>query len=66
MTSIFRVEEISSAITLLLACWFLAELIFLTLKMEATSSFETSVVTQRTTRHYIPDDGTILECLNVT
>jgi hypothetical protein len=34
ITSIFRAEEISSARNLL-ACWFLAELISLTLKMEA-------------------------------
>jgi hypothetical protein len=38
----------------LLVCWFLAEIISLTLKMEAICSSETSVDTQRTTRRYIP------------
>jgi hypothetical protein len=40
------------------ASWFLAQLIFLTLKMEAIYSSETSVDTQLTTRRYIPEDGT--------
>jgi hypothetical protein len=43
----------------LLARWFLAEIISLTLEMEAISSSETSVGTQRTTRHYIVEDGTL-------
>jgi hypothetical protein len=42
-----------------LSRWFLAELISSTLKMEAICSSETSVDTQRTTRHYIPQDGTL-------
>jgi hypothetical protein len=43
----------------LLARWFPAELIYSTLKMEAICSSETSVDTQRTTRSYIPEDGTL-------
>jgi hypothetical protein len=43
----------------LLARWFLAELIFSTPKMKAICSSETSVDTQRTTRRYIPEDGTL-------
>jgi hypothetical protein len=43
----------------LLACWFLAELTYSTLKMEAMCPSETSVDTQRTTRRYIPEDRTI-------
>jgi hypothetical protein len=43
----------------LLAWWILAELIFLTLKMETRCSPETSVDTQRTTQRYIPEDGTL-------
>jgi hypothetical protein len=39
------------------ASWFLAQLIFSTLKMEAICSSETSVDTQRTTWRYIPEDG---------
>jgi hypothetical protein len=39
--------------------WFLAQLILSTLKMETICSSETSVVTQRTTRRYIPEDGTL-------
>jgi hypothetical protein len=39
-----------------LACWFLAELISSTLKMEAICFSETSVDTQRTTRRHIPED----------
>jgi hypothetical protein len=42
----------------LLACWFLAEIISSSLKMEATCSSETSVDTQRTTRRYIPEFAT--------
>jgi hypothetical protein len=42
-----------------LARWFHAELIFSTLKMEAICFSETSVDTQRTTRHYIPEDGSL-------
>jgi hypothetical protein len=36
-----------------------AQLILSTLQMEAICSSETSVDTQRTTRHYIPEDGTL-------
>jgi hypothetical protein len=43
----------------LLACWFLAELISLTLKMEAIYSSETSFDTQRTTRRHIPEEDTL-------
>jgi hypothetical protein len=43
----------------LLSRWFLAELVSSTLKMEAICSSETSVDTQRTTRRYIPEDGTL-------
>jgi hypothetical protein len=43
----------------LLSCGFLAQLIFSTLKMEAICSSEKSVDTQRTTRQYIPEDGTL-------
>jgi hypothetical protein len=43
----------------LLACWFLAELICSTLKVEAICSSETSVDTQRTTRRHIPEDDTL-------
>jgi hypothetical protein len=43
----------------LLVCWFLAEIISSTLKMEAACSSETLVHTQRTTRHYIPEDDTL-------
>jgi hypothetical protein len=43
----------------LLACWFLAEFISSTLKMEAICSSETSVDTQRITRRYIPEDDTL-------
>jgi hypothetical protein len=42
-----------------LACWFFAEAIPSTLKMKAICSSETSVDTRRTTRCYIPEDGTI-------
>jgi hypothetical protein len=37
----------------------LAEIISSTLKMEAISSSETSVATQQTTRHHIPEDNTL-------
>jgi hypothetical protein len=43
----------------LLSRWFLAEVIFSTLKMEAICSSETSVDTQLTTRRYFPEDGTL-------
>jgi hypothetical protein len=42
----------------LVARWF-AEPISSTLKMEAISSSETSVETQRTTRRHIPEDDTL-------
>jgi hypothetical protein len=54
ITSIFRVEEING--TCLLACWFLAELISSTLKMEAICSSQGN---QRTTRRYIPEVDTL-------
>jgi hypothetical protein len=38
---------------------FLAQLFFSTLKIEAICSSETSVDTQRTTRRYILEDGTL-------
>jgi hypothetical protein len=41
----------------LLLRWFLAQLIFSTLKMEAICSSETSVDAQWNTRRYIPQDG---------
>jgi hypothetical protein len=41
----------------LLSRWYLPELIFPTLKMEAICSSETSVDTQRTTPCYIPEEG---------
>jgi hypothetical protein len=41
------------------ARWLLAELISSTLKMEEICSSETSVETQRTTRRYISEDGTL-------
>jgi hypothetical protein len=37
----------------------LAETIYLTLKMEAICSSETSVATQQTTRRHIPEDDTL-------
>jgi hypothetical protein len=43
----------------LLSRWFLAHLMFSTLKMEAICSSETPVDFQRTTRRYIPEDGTL-------
>jgi hypothetical protein len=49
-----------------LACWFLAEFISSTLKMEAICSSEASVDTQRTTRRYIPEvDTLLLHCLGI-
>jgi hypothetical protein len=39
--------------------WFLAQLVFSTLKMEAICSSETSVDTQWTTRRYTPEIGTL-------
>jgi hypothetical protein len=57
MASIFRVEKISSARNQREACG--NHLATLTLKMEAMFSSETSVDTQRTTRRYIPEDGTL-------
>jgi hypothetical protein len=42
----------------LLPCWFLAEIIPWTLRMEAIYSSETSVDTQRTKRRFIPEDDT--------
>jgi hypothetical protein len=43
----------------LLLRWFLAELIFSTLKVEVICSSEMSVDTQQTARRYIPEDGTL-------
>jgi hypothetical protein len=43
----------------LISRWFLAQFIFSTLKIKAMCSSETSVDTQRTTRRYIPEDGTL-------
>jgi hypothetical protein len=43
----------------LLSLLFLTELTFSTLKMEAICSSETSVGSQRTTRRYIPEGGTV-------
>jgi hypothetical protein len=64
IASILRGEEISSARNQraswhLLSRWFLAELISSTLKMEAICSSETSVETQRPTRRYILEVGTL-------
>jgi hypothetical protein len=44
----------------MLSRWFLAQLIFSTLKMEAICSSETSVDFERITWSYIPEDGTVL------
>jgi hypothetical protein len=41
------------------SCWYRAQVIFSTLKMEAICSSETSADTQRTTRPYIPEDSTL-------
>jgi hypothetical protein len=57
IASILRVEEIISAFHLL-ARWF-AEPVSSTQKMEAISSSETSVETERTTRRHIPEDDTL-------
>jgi hypothetical protein len=46
--------------------WFLAQLTFSILKMEAICSSEKSVDTQRTTRHYIPEDSTLLKLILFT
>jgi hypothetical protein len=43
---------------LLVFCW----AYFSTLKMEAICSSETSIDTRRTTRRYIPEDGTPVDC----
>jgi hypothetical protein len=67
IVSIFRVKKISRARNQhksskafhLLSRWFLAQFIFLTLKMEATSSSQTSVGTQWTAWRYILEDGTL-------
>jgi hypothetical protein len=40
---------------------FLSQLIFSTLKIEAICASETSTDTQRTTRRYILEDGTLLK-----
>jgi hypothetical protein len=42
-----------------LSSWFLSELIFSTLQMEAIYSSETSVDTQLTTGRYVPEDVTL-------
>jgi hypothetical protein len=56
MSSIFRVEKIVSGRNQHESRWHACLLIFLTLKMEAIYSSETSVDTQQTTRRYIPED----------
>jgi hypothetical protein len=58
IASIFRIEKVSSAGGRL-SCWFLAELISSTLKMEAICSAETSVDSQRTTWRHIPENDTL-------
>jgi hypothetical protein len=58
----FRNETIRTRMGMkkdLLTCWFPAELISSTLKMEAICSSETSVDTQRTTRRNMPEDDTL-------
>jgi hypothetical protein len=55
IASIFRVESSCH----LLSCWFLAQVIFSTLKVEAICSSETSVDTQQAARRYVPEDGTL-------
>jgi hypothetical protein len=52
-------EHIASVFRILIATCLLAERISSALKMEAICSSETSVDTQRTTRRYIPEDGTL-------
>jgi hypothetical protein len=47
----------------LLSRWFIAELIFSTVKMEVICFSETLVETQRTTRRYIPENGTLHESI---
>jgi hypothetical protein len=49
------------------ACWFLAELISSTLKMEVICSSEISVATRRTIRRYIAEDSILynLRCENL-
>jgi hypothetical protein len=59
ITSIFRVEEISSARNQQASRWKAEELISSTLKMDAICSSETSVDTQRTTPRYIPEVDSI-------
>jgi hypothetical protein len=59
---ISRARNQQSSASRLLACWFLAELIFSNLKMESICSSKTSVDTQRTTRRYNPEDDTF-ECV---
>jgi hypothetical protein len=61
IASIFRVEEIISARTILPPAYLLvlAEIISSTLKMEAIYSSETSAATQETTRRHIPEDNTL-------
>jgi hypothetical protein len=58
-TIFWGVTPCSGKLGTCLSRWFLAQLIFSTLKMEATFSSITSVDTQRTTRRYIPEDGTL-------
>jgi hypothetical protein len=55
----YHVLPCSSLSVNLLSRWFLAELIFSTLKMEEICSSETLVDTQRTTLRCIPGDGTL-------
>jgi hypothetical protein len=59
ITFIFKVEKISSARNQRESRWQAGELIFSTLKMEAICSSETSVDTQRTARHCIPEECTL-------
>jgi hypothetical protein len=62
IASIFRVEEIGSEnqqASMWLATRLLAEPFPSTLKMEAICSSETSVESQRTTWHHIPEDDTL-------
>jgi hypothetical protein len=57
-----RKSKLSKNACHLLSCWYLAQLIFLTLKMEAMCSSETSVDTQQTTWRHIPEAGTLQMC----
>jgi hypothetical protein len=64
ISSIFKVEKnklSKKPARKQVACtyWFLTQLIFSTLKMEDICYSEASVDTQRTTRRYIPEDGTL-------